>query len=595
MPDHRSPDPVPKPPPRPSSTPPPWIELPDLGFRLDVSRILDPAHLSAQAGSALRAALGEMERLEAGAIANPDEHRQVGHYWLRDPARAPEAESQAAVRDALAQVKRFAARVLGGEIIRREPRASNRGAPATGESRFRHFLLIGIGGSALGPEFLDDALSIPGKGNSARGAGDTTEPSSKPASLPGLQAHFLDNTDPDGIERTLSRLGAALAETLIIVISKSGGTKETRNGMLETAAALERRGLRLGAQAVAVTMPGSKLEALARAQGFLEVFPIWDWVGGRTSIFSCVGLLPAALQGFDVDAFLAGAREMDAATRRPDPAANPAAMLALAWHTAGEGHGLRDMVVLPYRDRLLLLSRYLQQIVMESIGKELDLRGTAVHQGLVVYGNKGSTDQHAFVQQLREGPDNFFVTFIHALRDRRLGSRARWERQDEEAPGPVSGDPLFVEPEVTSGDYLLGFLLGTRAALSEKGRGSLMITLPDVSERSLGALIALYERAVGLYASLIGVNAYHQPGVEAGKQAAGRVLELQRRALAQLAGGDPPASARGKGWTAAGLAAELGLPDEAETLFHLLEHLAANGRIRSLPGESGWEMRFTKS
>src|SRR6202012_3172824 len=95
----------------------------------------------------------------------------------------------------------------------------------------------------------------------------------------------------------------------------------------------------------------------------------------------------------------------------------PAALLALMWDYIGDGRGKKDMVVLPYKDRLLLFSRYLQQLVMESLGKEKDLAGNIVHQGIAVYGNKGSTDQHAYVQQLREGVNNFFVTFIEVLKD----------------------------------------------------------------------------------------------------------------------------------------------------------------------------------
>ena len=159
------------------------------------------------------------------------------------------------------------------------------------------------------------------------------------------------------------------------------------------------------------------------------------------------------------------------------------------------------MVILPYKDRLLLFSRYLQQLVMESLGKELDRNGKIVHQGIAVYGNKGSTDQHAYVQQLREGVPNFFATFIQVRRDR-------------------DSAPIEVEPGTTSGDYLLGFLLGTRRALYENDRDSITITIDRVCPESVGALIALYERAVGLYAELVNVNAYHQPGVEAGKKAA---------------------------------------------------------------------------
>ena len=225
------------------------------------------------------------------------------------------------------------------------------------------------------------------------------------------------------------------------------------------------------------------------------------------------------------------------------------------------------MVVLPYKDRLELLSRYLQQLVMESLGKEFDVDGRVVNQGLAVYGNKGSTDQHAYVQQLREGVSNFFAVFVEVLRDR-------------------DGDGIEVEPGVTSGDYLAGFLLGTRAALYEKGRQSITLTVPEVSGRTVGALIALFERAVGLYASLVRINAYHQPGVEAGKKAAAVVLALQRQAMAHIA------AHPGVSFTAGELASALGKPEEAGTLFKILGRLAANPRGVAIGGGEGVDTRF---
>jgi len=168
------------------------------------------------------------------------------------------------------------------------------------------------------------------------------------------------------------------------VITKSGGTKETRDGMLEAKAVCAETGLDFARQAVAITGRGSALEQQAEAEGWVASFPMWDWVGGRTSVTSAVGLLPAALCGIDIDAFLEGARAMDAATRGEDLATNAAALLAVAWHLVTGGRGAKDMVVLPYRDRLLLFSRYLQQLVMESLGKELDRSGARVHQGLAV-------------------------------------------------------------------------------------------------------------------------------------------------------------------------------------------------------------------
>ncbi len=510
---------------------------PALGVRLDLSRMnLDP-HALEEREAALQAAHAAMDSLEAGGIANPDENRMVGHYWLRAPERAPAAEITRDIEETQARILDFAARVHDGRVA--PPRAE----------RFRRLLVIGIGGSALGPQLVADALGGP---------------------TDRLVPHFLDNTDPDGIDRVLSGIGEGLAETLAVVISKSGGTAETRNGMLEATAAWRARGLDFGPQAVAITRDGSALDRHSREQGFLDRFPMWDWVGGRTSETSAVGLLPAALQGLDIRALLDGAAAMDEATRRPETRRNPAALLTLAWHAAGEGRGAKAMVVLPYRDRLLLFSRYLQQLVMESIGKEKDLEGRVVHQGLTVYGNKGSTDQHAFVQQLRDGTSDFFLTFVRVLRDR-------------------EGDNLEVAPGATSGDFLDGFLLGTRRALHESGRPSLTLTIPDVSPRSLGMLIALYERAVGLYASLIGINAYHQPGVEAGKKAAAAVLDLQRRVLAAL-------GERGAvGATCDELAGAAGARDDVETVFHVLERLAANpGRgVGRRPGRTPFDAVYS--
>ncbi len=229
------------------------------------------------------------------------------------------------------------------------------------------------------------------------------------------------------------------------------------------------------------------------------------------------------------------------------------------------------MVILPYKDRLLLFSRYLQQLVMESLGKEKDLDGNVVHQGIAVYGNKGSTDQHAYVQQLREGVPNFFVTFIEVLQDRHGASAA-------------------MEDGATSGDYLMGFLQGTRRALYENGRDSITITIDKLDARKMGALIALYERAVGFYGSLVNVNAYHQPGVEAGKKAAGAVLALQKRALEWLTAN------AGHTFTVDQIAEGMEASDDIETLFKILMHAAFNpdhGLTRQ-SGATLFDMKFGK-
>jgi glucose-6-phosphate isomerase len=282
---------------------------------------------------------------------------------------------------------------------------------------------------------------------------------------------------------------------------------------------------------------------------------MWDWVGGRTSELSAVGLLPAALQGFDIDGLLAGAKDTDNVSRSSDVSRNPALLLALQWFYNGNGVGEKAMVVLPYKDRLELFSKYLQQLVMESLGKRLDLNGKEVNQGLAVYGNKGSTDQHAYVQQLRDGLPNFFAVFIEVLKDR-------------------PGKEMEVEPRTTSGDYLTGFLLGTRDALFEQARESVTITVDQVNSRTVGSLIALFERTVSFYASFINVNAYHQPGVEAGKKAAGEVLRLQQNVLEFLS------AAAGRQLSVPEIASGVGASQYPDRVFRVCEHLAANGRLK---------------
>src|SRR2546429_4703353 len=448
----------------------------DLDFSLDISRMKFSEDFFEKMQPKIEKAFTAMRELEAGAIANPTENRMVGHYWLRNPLLAPTPELRAEIQDTIKRIKRFAEDVHAGKI-----------AAENGE-RFKHVLLIGIGGSALGPQLVADAL------------GSARDP---------MDIFFFDNTDPGGFDRVFEKMGDELAQTLVVVVSKSGGTKETRNGMLESEARFKEKGLQFSKHAVAVTGVGSDLDKYAETNGWIARFPMHDWIGGRTSVMSAVGLLPMALQGFDIDAFLAGAAAMDERTRTQDVTQNAAMLLALMWYYAGNGKGDKDMVILPYKDRLALFAKYLQQLVMESLGKEKDLDGKIVHQGIAVYGNKGSTDQHAYLQQLRDGVLNFFMTFIEVDKDRR-------------------NPAIEIEDGVTSGDYLQGFLRGTRSALYESGRESITVSISEVNAFNVGALIALYERAVGFYGSLINVNAHHQPRGGGRKKAATRLFQLPK-------------------------------------------------------------------
>ncbi|MDA8990536.1 glucose-6-phosphate isomerase [Opitutales bacterium] len=496
-----------------------YLSHPDAKFWADFSFVDFTEDYLSSMSESISTALQSMSELESGAIANPDENRMVGHYWLRNPDLAPDNKLTESIRETLQKVKEVTSAVHSGSL-------------KCPQGPFTDLLVIGIGGSALGPQFVGKALGCPKSDK--------------------LKVHFFDNTDPDGIDHTLSEIGDSLSSTLALVISKSGGTPETRNGMLEAENAFTQKGLDFAKHAIAITGDGSKLHQYSQEKGWLDFLPMWDWVGGRTSETAVVGLLPAALQGINIDKLLDGARQMDDLTRNSNFMKNPAAMLALSWHYLTDARGSKDMVILPYKDRLELFAKYLQQLIMESLGKEKDLSGNIVHQGISVYGNKGSTDQHAYVQQLREGVPNFFATFIEVLKHR-------------------EGESIAVDEDgMDSGDYLHGFFLGTRDALYEKERKSITLTILEVTPNAVGGLIALFERAVGLYASMVGINAYHQPGVEAGKKAASAILDVRKDIVEHLKS-NPSAK-----YSANQVAEAIGKSEKTTWVFKILENLVIN-------------------
>src|SRR5438477_407058 len=207
-----------------------FLSYTDLGFCIDISRMKFPDDFFEKMQPRIEKAFAAMRGLESGAIANPSEKRMVGHYWLRKPALAPSAELRAEIEETIKRIKSFAADVHAGKI------ATENG------KRFEHILLIGIGGSALGPQFVADAL------------GSKRDP---------MDIYFFDNTDPDGFDRVFDKIDKYLSQTLVVVVSKSGGTKETRNGMLEAEAKFKAKELPFGKHAVAVTGVGSELDKLA--------------------------------------------------------------------------------------------------------------------------------------------------------------------------------------------------------------------------------------------------------------------------------------------------------------------------------------------
>ena len=449
----------------------------ELKFWLDISKInFDETQLN-DFEEKFKDVFESINSLENGSISNYSENRQVGHYWLRNSSLSPDIEIKKNIDNQVLEIKNFSIKILKGEI------------KSISDEKFKNVLWVGIGGSALGPLLIIESLQ---------------------KEHFGLNFHFIDNVDPFLINEKLNKLKDEFSSTLIVIVSKSGGTPEPRIAMDAIQKEFKNYGLNSSSNSVAITMRDSALYKKAKSENWLDIFDMPDWVGGRTSITSAVGLLPLSLIGDDIETFLRGASQMDEATRCIDIMNNPAALLAISWYLSGKGIGLRDMVVLPYRDRLQVFSKYLQQLVMESLGKKFDRSGNLVNQGITVFGNKGSTDQHAYVQQLRDGLDNFFCIFIELL-DTPLNHNSN----------------SFENPK----DYLSGFLQGTRSALSSEGRQSITITINKLNSYTLGALIALFERTVSFYAELININAYDQPGVEAGKKAAAIVLDTQKQVI----------------------------------------------------------------
>jgi glucose-6-phosphate isomerase len=413
----------------------------------------------------------EMRKIEAGEIKNPDENRKVTHF--SDRVSYPHEQ-------AFKDVEAFSKAIKEGEI------------KSSTNEKFEYVIINGIGGSALGPQLMQFSVNGPYWNELS---------DKKRNSYPKL--YFLDNTDPAGVHDVNQVI--ELNKTLMVNISKSGGTQETKNNIIAFEAIFKDAGIEYAKHACAITMEHSHLDKKARNENWLKIFPMAESIGGRTSETSIVGHLPAALAGIDFKEFLEGACEMDVWTRKPDYMKNPAYLLAAMWYIAGNGKGDKNMVIVPYSDRLVLLSKYLQQLVMESLGKEKDLDDNVVHQGLTVFGNKGGTDAHAYIQQLNDGRNDFFITFIEVLKD---------------------AMNIPIAEGITMGDYLHGFQFGLSSALKTRKRNIIKIQIDEVTPYNLGMLIALYERAVAVYAELIHINAFHQPGVQAYKLASKGIIQL---------------------------------------------------------------------
>ncbi len=363
---------------------------------------------------------------------------------------------------------------------------------------FENVVILGIGGSALGSRTIREALLGP-----LWNQGGMEERDHFP------RLYVLDNVDPGTVSEVLDRLD--LRRTLFNVVSKSGSTAETMAQYLVVAQRLRSVVGEESARGHFLFTTGSDQGALRRIAEAEEIptLPVPENVGGRFSVLSPVGLLPAAVVGIEIRELLEGAAEIDERCRTPDLRENPAGLLATLLHHADTELGAGIHVLMPYADRLRTLALWHQQLWAESLGKAEDREGRSVHVGPTPLPALGATDQHSQVQLFMEGPRDKVVMFL-AVRS-------------PEAAVPIPD----LHPGIPQMGYLGGHTLAelldaerraTTEALRRRGRLNMTLEIETLDARTLGALFMLFEIATVYAGALYGVNPLNQPGVELGKE-----------------------------------------------------------------------------
>jgi len=360
-----------------------------------------------------------------------------------------------------------------------------------------HVLVLGIGGSALGTKALLNALKRPAWNELDDDAREF---------FPRLTV--LENVDPVTVRTTLDRIDPR--RVLVNVVSKSGGTGETMAQYLIVRQWLETALGAAAARHLVFTTDPEKgaLREIAKAEG-IPALPVPPDVGGRYSVLSPVGLLPAALVGIDIEALLRGAGRAVERAESDDLMTNaPALYAALLW-AADTWHGARVQVVMPYADRLREFSEWYRQLWAESLGKRLDRRGELINAGPTPVGAVGATDQHSQVQLFMEGPYDKAITFVDVEE----------HGTDLTIPGR---DGLPAELAYLGGhslqELLRAELEATSSALARMGRMSMTLRLPELTAETFGELLMFFQVACGYAGIWYNINPFDQPGVELGKR-----------------------------------------------------------------------------
>ena len=438
---------------------------------------------------------GAIEDLFSGAPINNTDNRPVLHTLLRAPAEACPAE-------VAEERERFLA---VAQAVRTGTRRGYTGRP------FEAVVAIGIGGSQLGPELVVDALRTP----------------------QAPEVRFLANVDGDAATRALAGLDPAT--TLVVAVSKSFTTLETRVNAETTRSWFLERTCDPGAVAEHFLAVTANQEAAAEFGIRPENrFDIWDWVGGRFSLWSAAGLPVAIALGRDgFDELLAGARMVDDHFRTTPLDDNIPLLLALlaVWNT--NFHGTATHAVLPYDRRLRLLASHLQQLEMESNGKSVRRDGTTVgtHTAPVVWGGEETNGQHAFHQLLHQGTRAFSADFIAVAR---AGHDLR-AHHDWLLANCLAQSKAMREGRSADGD------LGSHRTVPGNHPTTTLL-LDELNPRSLGALLALYEHKVFCLGAIWQINAFDQWGVELGKELAGPIYD-ELASGGDRAGHDPSTTA----------------------------------------------------
>lgn len=433
-------------------------------------------------GPSIERARKSIKLIESGGIANhtevvhDSENLAVDHFNLRMPKALSTVEgknlehSLEIWKDCLD----FVGSIEAGKITNEKGK------------KFTDVIFNGIGGSYLGPYMLLRALSH-------------LVPESQKKNM--LTPHFVANTDPDEFQATIAKLN--IKTCIMVTMSKSGSTKETAGNMLAFNHVLEENKLDIGTHSCAITVKGSDLDKTAERLKFLKSFHMNQQTGGRTSIVSAIGMLPCAFGHLDFESFIKGMSHMDSLTRRSDAKENPAFLYAIGLEQQKRIRGRQNIVYLAYSAPLVELPHYLQQLFMESLGKEYDIDGAIVNEGLTVFGGVGTGEQHAFMQQVQKGIPDSLVRFTY-FRER-------------------SADYCLKElpPHgTTMGRQLLAFEKGTESALMSNGRDFITTVYQRLDAFNVGMIIALEERVVSVIAAMRRINAFDQPGVQDGKVSA---------------------------------------------------------------------------